>query len=258
MMQRPPDRRSPTILFTRATSEWINRVNQKYKQLTELRLSAAQKEMLDRWVEAEFVYSTLKLEGEEIKEEQVARIVSAHGGDVTAESDRAALALLRSLRSVTILARAKGKATELSADLLLRIHDVPGSASGFREGQGDSQTRRLAPPNVLPSMIDTACEWYKAESFTELNPVEQASIVFLRLLELQPFERANERTALVASSLFTLRSELPPIIIRPEMQAEYRNAFEEGYRMNTKPMVELIAEALERSLHTMIDKVGHL
>ena len=79
-------------------------------------------------------------------------------------------------------------------------------------------------------------------------------IVFLRLLELQPFEEANVRTALVAASLFTLRSELPPIIIRPEMQAEYRNALDEGDRMNTKPMVELVAESLEGTLNGMLAK----
>lgn len=256
-MQRPPDRKTPTILFTRATSEWINRVNQKHKQLTELQLSAAQKEGFDRWAETEFVYSTLKLEGEEIEQEQVARLVSGPPvDDGTTESDRAALALLSSLRTVTSVARASGRAAELSADLLLRLHNIPGAAPGFRRGQGVTQARKPAPPEALPVMIDTACQWYTAESFAELNAIEQASIVFLRLLELQPFEQANERTALVAASLFTLRSELPPIIIRPDMQAEYRNALEEGYRMNTKPMVEVIAEALERSLSKLIEEVG--
>lgn len=254
-MQRPPDRRVPAILFTRATSEWINRVNQKHKQLTELRLSAAQKDRLDRWAETEFVYSTLKLEGEEIKEEQVARLVSGPTAeDGAPESGQGALALLTSLRTVTSVARASGRAAKLSADLLLRLHNIPGAAPGFRRGQGVTQARKPAPPEALPVMIDTACQWYTAESFNELNPIEQASIVFLRLLELQPFEEANERTALVAASLFTLRRELPPIIIRPEMRAAYRNAVEEGYRMNTKPMVELIAEALERSLSKLIDE----
>lgn len=257
-MQRPPDRRIPTVLFTRATSEWINRVNQKHKLLTELQLSTAQKERLEQWIETEFVYSTLKLEGGEIKQEQVMRLVSGPpvGNDHT-DSEQAALALLRSLRMVTSVAGASGTVAELSADFILKLHNIPGAGPGFRRGQGETRARKVAPPEALPVMIDTACQWYTAESFTELNPVEQASIVFLRLVELQPFNEANERTALVAASLFTLRSKLPPIIIRPEMQAAYRNALEEGYRMNTKPMVELIAEALELSLSKLIEEAGH-
>ena len=254
-MQKPPDRRTPAILFTRATSEWINRVRQKHKQLTELRLSAAQKDRLDRWAETEFVYSTLKLEGEEIKEEQVARLVSApEVGDRTTDGDRAALALLGSLRTVTSVARSGGRTAELSAEFLLKLHNIPGAAPGFRRGQGVTQTRKPAAPEALPVMIDAACQWYTAESFIELNPVEQASIVFLRLLELQPFEEANVRTALVAASFFTLRRELPPIIIRPDTYAAYRNALDEGDRMNTKPMVELVAESVESTLNGMMAK----
>lgn len=253
-MRTPPDRRVPAILFSRATSEWINRVNQKHKQLTELQLSAARKEVLAQWAEIEFVYATLKLEGDEITQEQAARLVSGPVGDGINEIERAALALLGSLRTVTSVASEKGKAAELSAGFLLRLHNIPGAAPGFRRGQGVTQARKPAPPEALPAIIDTACQWYTAESFTELNPVEQASIVFLRLLELQPFEQANVRTALVAASLFTLRSELPPIIIGPEMLTAYRNALDEGHRMNTKPMVELIAESVEKTLSGMLAK----
>jgi len=253
-MQRPPDGRIPTILFTRATSEWINRVSGKHKQLTELQLSAAQKEKLDRWVETEFVYSTLKLEDVDIELQQVAQLATGSPNDETIESNRAALALLGSLRAVTSVARGSGRAAELDTDLLIRLHNIPGTAPGFRGGPGVTRTRKPAPPEVLPLMIETACRWYTAESFTELNPVEQASIVFLRLLELQPFQQANERTALVAASLFTLRSELPPIVISTEMHAAYRNALEEGDRMNTKPMVELVAESVERTLSAILAK----
>ncbi len=253
-MQRPPDRKAPPILFTRGTSEWISRVNQKYKQLTELRLSAEQKGRLDRWAETEFVYSTLKLEGASINREQVARVVLYASG-AGAENERTTTALLESVRTVTSMARANGKAAELTSELLLKLHSPAGA--GFRQTAGDiSRIVRPAAAEHLPALLESACRWYTAESFAELNPLEQASIVLLRLMEIQPFEEANERTALVAASLFTLRSELPPIIIKPEMDSAYRNARDEGMQMNTKPMVELVAEAVERSLSEMIEQAG--
>ncbi|HXG67986.1 MAG TPA: Fic family protein, partial [Blastocatellia bacterium] len=108
------------------------------------------------------------------------------------------------------------------------------------------------PPQHLQASMVSACLWFTAESFTELNPVEQAAIVHLRLIELQPFEQGNARTALLAASLFTLRASLPPVIIRPEQHAAYLAALDEGLRMETRPMVELMAEALEKTLTGMI------
>jgi len=161
--------------------------------------------------------------------------------------------LLVSLRRVTSLARANGKAAELTGEVLLKLHSVSGA--GFRTSAGDTSREPKPPaPEHLPALIESACRWYTAESFAELNPVEQASIVLLRLIDMQPFEQANERNALVAASLFTLRSELPPIIIKPEMNSAYRNALDEGARMNTKPMVETVAEAVERSMSEMIEQ----
>jgi Fic family protein len=244
------------MLFTRGTSEWISRVNQKHKQLIEIGLSAEQKERLDRWTETEFVYSTLKLEGADIERDHVAQVVShSPGPGPLAENERAAMDLLVSLRVVTSLARANGKAAEITGEFLLKLHSAPGAA--FRRSAGDtSRVPKPVAPEHLPALLESACLWYTAESFAELNPVEQASIVLLRLIDMQPFEQANERTALVAASLFTLRSELPPIIIKPEMDSAYRNALDEGTRMNTKPMVETVAEAVERSVNEMIEQAG--
>ena len=240
-------------MFARGTSEWINRVSQKHKQLADLRLSAERRETLDRWVETEFVYATLKLEGVDISREKVSQIVSdGAGASDVADNERVAIDLLAALRAVTSLARTRGKSAELTRELLLTLHGQFGS--GFRQTAGD-ENRAIRPPspNHLPALLESACRWYTAESFAELNPIEQASIVLLRLIELQPFEEGNQRTALVAASLFMLRSELPPIIIKPEKDSLYRSALEEGFRMNTKPMVETVAEAVEESIEVLIE-----
>jgi Fic family protein len=255
-MQQPPDRRSPPILFARGTSEWIARVTQKHKQLSELDLSSAEKERLDRWVEIEFVYSTLNLEGAHATRDQVVRAASASPAQAPEAGYPMTSALLSSLRTVMSLARASGRGAQLTEELLLRLHYPPGD--GFRMGAGDtSRVPRPVAPEHLPALIEGACRWYTAESFAELNPIEQASIVLLRLIDIQPFEEANERTALVAASLFTLRSELPPIIIKPQMAPVYRQALDEAARMNTKPMVETIAQAIEQSLSEMFGQIGN-
>lgn len=249
----------PPILFARPTHEWISRVDQKRKQLAALQLSKEQNDRIDRWTETEFVYSTLRLEGVDVSRQQVTEFVQSPSviANATSTDDLMIVTLLESLRKVETLACGDGRTTALTPDLLVELHNAPGDTDGFRKGPGSStRSPRPISPEHLPAAVEAACRWYTAESFAELHPVEQASIVLLRLIELQPFDQANSRTALVAASLFTLRSELPPLIVRTEMQPAYHAAIDEGSRMNTKPMVEMVAEAVEHSVREMIEEAG--
>lgn len=254
-MHRPTDRKSPQVLFARSTNEWINRVTQKHKQFTELQLSAEEKAGVERWVETEFIYWTLRLENIATPREQIARMVAQASGD--AGTGLPAFALLKALRRIEELVNSNGHAALLTPELLIELNNSSGGESGFRKTAGDtSRSPKPVSAEHLPAVIESACRWYTAESFAELNPVEQASIVFLRLIEIQPFEQANLQTALAAASLFTLRSTLPPVIIRPELETAFLNAIEESRKMNTKPMVELMADAVQSMLSEMIDRAS--
>ena len=249
-MQRPPNKSTPSILFAGGTSEWIRRVSEKHKQLASLKLSDQQRNKLEKSTEIEFVHSTLALEGIDLNREKIAQVISAEPGSQITSSD-ATTALLFSFRKIAAVAREQGKSAELTIDLLLEIHGAPDA--GLRKTSGDP-TGRLKSPKAehLPALLESACQWYSADSFAELNPIEQAALVLLRLIEIQPFEERNQRTALVAASLFTLRSDLPPLVIRAEMNTDYLSAFDEAARMNTKPMVELLARAVRETLEELI------
>lgn len=253
-MQKPPDRTSPPILFTRPAYEWINRVGQKHKQLAALEPSSEEQDTLNRWAATEFVYSTLRLDGITVEREKVAEF-AARPTDLMGldEDDLSIVALLEALREVESLVESFGLTARLEPDVLIRLHNPLGGTEGFRKTAGDlNRPFKPTRPDHLPAAIESACRWFAAESFTELNPVEQAAIAYLRLVEFQPFEHSSDRTAMVAASLFTMSNELPPVIIKPELEQAYRAALDEGLRMNTRPMVELMAEAIERTLSEMI------
>jgi Fic family protein len=249
-MQGPPNRRTPPILFARPTHEWLSRVDQRQKQLAVLELSREQRERLTGRHEIEFAHSVLTLEGLTVSREQVAdNVSSAPNPNESNKEARAILEVIQSLRMIEALIQSRGRQAELSPELLVNLNP----AGSLRTTPGDSS--RSIKAEHLTAAIEGACRWYAAESFGELHPVEQASIVLLRLIEIQPFENANERTALVAASLFTLRRELPPINISPELQTTFRAALAEGFQMSTKPMVELIAEALERNMIEALERL---
>lgn len=251
IMQRSLSQGLP-ILFERPTYEWVARVNQKQKELDSLELPAEARKKIDRWADTEFVYSTMKLEGFDIQRKLVARIASSQTALDDSTEVQSARNLFDSLRTVTSAARSQGKDAPLSVELLYKLNGASDARDVRSPGDASSGSR----PENLQLIIDSALQWFSAESFAELHPVEQASIVFLRLIELRPFDKGNERTALVAAGLFTQRSGLPPIIIEPETQPAYRAALSEGLRMSTKPMVEFVAASVERSLTRMIAAIG--
>jgi hypothetical protein len=152
-MHRPPNRSAPNILFAHGTSEWVRRVNERHTQLVSLKLTSAQRDLLDRWTEIEFVHSSLALEGIPLDREQISQAISNEviNGDVP----KGAASLVSSLRKIAALVRTKGKNAELTSELLLDIHSVPGAA--LRKGPGTASGPLKPPaPNHLPTVLESA------------------------------------------------------------------------------------------------------
>ncbi|MEW6211522.1 MAG: Fic family protein [Acidobacteriota bacterium] len=240
--------RRPPILMARPLYEWINRVAQKHKHFLALDLDSDARKMIQHRIESDFVLSALRLEGADVNESEIARAISESiEPSGSSESERAIAEQLASLRAIRSLAQQNDM---LTPESLLRMR----CAQEFRASEG--ATDRAIRPEHLIASIESACFWFSAESFLELNPVEQAAIALLRLVELQPFDDRNHSTALAAASLFLLRSHLPPVIIREDHVSPYHAAILESRRSDTRPMVELIAEATERTLAEMIALVS--
>ena len=106
------------------------------------------------------------------------------------------------------------------------------------------------PALLLPRMLENAFDWFSAESFKDLHPVERAAVVYLRLLDLHPFPAHTETTAALAASFYTEREGLPPLVIFTDdtTLARYTRALEAALRMLTQPLVELFAEMLTRTM----------
>src|SRR5262249_37783871 len=104
-----------------------------------------------------------------------------------------------------------------------------------------------APALIVSRMLDNAFDWFGTDSFSELHPVERASIVYLRLLDLQPFPSATETTALLAASFYVESTGFPPLVIFSDetTMERYANALEAAFRMLTQPLVEFFAEMLK-------------
>ncbi|NBO65799.1 MAG: Fic family protein [Acidobacteria bacterium] len=126
----------------------------------------------------------------------------------------------------------------------------------YRQGQPTllSPQHDPAPASMLPRLLDLAFDWFRTEGFAELHPLEQATLVYLRLLDLSPFATANESTALAAAGFYTRRRGYPALILlngtSEDESSRYRLALEAAFGMLTQPLVELFADALIRTMRT--------
>ena len=144
----------------------------------------------------------------------------------------------------------------LSVERLKELHStLTGEDEGLRlvDAKSFIDQHDPAPPVLLPRFLENAFDWFGTPSFNEIHPVEQASLVLLRLRDLEPFPSLNDETALRAASFYTERAGFPPLIIfdDTDTQVRYRKALEAAFRMLTQPLVEFLAEMLTRTIRTV-------
>lgn len=140
-----------------------------------------------------------------------------------------------------------------NADRLMELHET---LTGAKAELRTNEPRPLnalhdpTPAIILPKMLAMAFDWFSTESFGELHAVEQASVVYLRLLDLHPFPNVTEPTAMLAASFYTERAGFPPLVILSDdiTQARFAQALEAAFRMLTQPLVELFAEMLRLAM----------
>lgn len=212
----------------------LARAQENWKAALTCAERAAQMQARLRQMQVEHLAARAGAEIDEARWHNAAQLVSAWAAETEAKLDGERLLTLQ--RGLLGLAP--------SADVLRKTEALPINAA-----------HDPTPAILLPRMLDHAFDWFATLSFAELHPVEQATIVYLRLLDLHPFPTASAPTALLAASFYTERAGLPPLIIFADdvTEARYDNALAAAFRMLTQPLVELFAEMLLRAMQQAQD-----
>lgn len=123
-------------------------------------------------------------------------------------------------------------------------------------GKSISQGHSPADPEVLSILVDNALDWFSAESFAELHPLEQAWLVHLRIMDLQPFATANGRIARLIASFYAQKANICPIIIRASEREIYNYAVNNSLMMITQPGVELLARSAIQTYDEILELIN--
>ncbi len=149
----------------------------------------------------------------------------------------------------------------LSALNLLELHHllVTGEtvgASRFREYEIESICEGHEPMEavLVPEVVENALEWFKAESFHQMHEVERTALMLAKLVDIHPFEEANGRTIRLISNFYLLKAGYPPAVISASRASEYATAIQGAIHFHTQPIIDLLTEAVTRSLAYCLDE----
>ncbi len=207
----------------------------------------------EQWAEARAVSaSTRTTSDSKLREIQIEQILKTNGDQI--ESAR----LFEAASKIAVWA--KEADAMFNADRLLELHrtliGAVADADVLRKVEPTpiNAAHDPTPAVLLPRMIDHAFDWFSTESFGELHPVEQATVVYLRLLDLYPFPTLTEPTAILAAGFYTERAGLPPLIVFVDEATEekFAQTREAAMRMLTQPLVELFAKMLRVTMQQSI------
>ncbi|MBL8151949.1 MAG: Fic family protein [Blastocatellia bacterium] len=241
----------------RPSSNWVEALAQKRAALKQLEPFPSEIEtIINRHLLAEFVMHDLALEGLQIDRERILSLIDKNFLETElSQSDLLAKNLLNCfdhLHKIVESYEPKEKFS-LSSELLQQLHALLmegiGDGGGFwrkKDAQPLVEWHQPAYHEALPKLIENALGWFAADSFTELHPVEQAWLVHLRLLDLQPFETECKRLVRLVSNIYTIRAGLGPVVVSFQEREYYDFAVSNAFQMITQPGVELFARSITR------------
>jgi hypothetical protein len=139
----------------------------------------------------------------------------------------------------------------LTVEAIRAWHAALAGPVGFRRVERLRADAPPAPPELIESQLETLQEWITAAGVRDLRPEQAAGLAYARIVEVLPFEDGNGRVARLAASHLMVQAGLRPPILAggdgPYLLACLRAAF----RLDTEPLVSLLAEASARALDVM-------
>ena len=113
----------------------------------------------------------------------------------------------------------------------------------------DAEVRKMGsehiPPNpaYVPSLVETLFKEYREEK-KKLHPVELASILHNRFVNIHPYTDGNGRTARLLMNWILFRNKYPPVIIEFANKEHYYNAIEAADKGDHRPFAVFLANHL--------------
>jgi hypothetical protein len=167
----------------------------------------------------------------------------------TGEGPTVILALRRARAAVP-------EAAPFSVAAIRAWHEALAGPVGLRRSARERDGVPPAPAGLVEGRLTTLAEWLEVAGPRDLAPDQAAAVALARLVEILPFDDANGRVSRLAASHVMVRGGMRPPVLVAGDAPRLRAALESAFRLETEPLVALLAEASGRALDVMIQTLS--
>ena len=244
----------------RPSSNWVKTVAEKQEVLAKLQPLKNQQE-IQSYLLINQITQNLQLEGLEVSFQQVEALINQPTSELLSAKIQNLVNAINCINNLLDSSLDKTK-INLTSETVCQIHALSMFEIDLRAGFYRQTAAKIIAPGHDPCdaiavsmLVDNALDWFSTDSFRELHPLEQAWLVHLRIIDLQPFEQGNNLIARLLASFYAQKAGLCPIIVNHDEQEFYTYALNNALMMITQPGVELFARSVIRTYDQVISLI---
>ena len=241
-------------------STFLERIDSKLERLESMRpLPLAVLRRLNEEMKLMHTYHSNAIEGNTLTLQET-KIVLEDGVTIGGKSLREHIEAGNTAKAFDLVAElAKGDAP-INHVSVQKLHEVV--TGGLVEDAGQYRTRNVritgavkSPPDwsKVVRLIDKMIEELGSN---KTHPIETASFLHHRFVEIHPFTDGNGRVARLLTNLYLMSRRYPPVTLRKEDRKKYYSALRSADKGNLKPFGQFIARAVDDSLTLYLSASG--
>jgi len=107
-------------------------------------------------------------------------------------------------------------------------------------------------PEKIQDEMDELIEWY--EKAEQIHPVEKASLLHAKFVNIHPFADGNGRTSRLLMNFELMKAKYPPVTIEKDDRFKYYEVLDvSGEKGDYEPFTEFVAEREVKTLEDYLD-----
>jgi fido (protein-threonine AMPylation protein) len=175
-------------------------------------------------------------------------------GTETAAAWKRADDRIAALENATNVTAARQNFADVSRDELVSLHAKLFShlseAGLLRQQPVTPQYRGqdCAPPEFIERSLDNMHVWVSSESFQQIHPIEQCSLVIARIVDIWPFASGNLTVALVAGNCLLKRGRLAPFSVTGSQRPELEKVVAQAMTIDMQPLINAVYRTVKKEM----------
>jgi Fic family protein len=230
----------------------LARINEKMKQLNSMRpIPADALGRLHEEMRLVHTYHSNAIEGNMLTLQET-KLVLEEGLTIGGKSLREHIEATNNAKAFDRMEELAKKKRTIDHVIIQEIHEIV--TRGILEDAGRLRTKNVriagavkTPPDwskivkLLDELIENVAE-------SKAHPIETASLLHHRFVEIHPFSDGNGRVARLLTNLYLIARDYPPVVLKKEDRGKYYKSLRAADAGNLGSFANFIAKAVDENL----------